>query len=58
MTDARHASDRAKQTYTLLIVDDDRKRSLRRRRKLADRQPNYRVELLGLTPRIDEDTTS
>ena len=33
-------------------------RSLRRRRKLADRQPNYRVELLGLLPRIDERTAS
>ena len=27
-------------------------RSLRRRRKLADRRPEYRVELLGLTPRL------
>lgn len=26
-------------------------RSLRRRRKLADRRPEYRVELLGLKPR-------
>lgn len=25
-------------------------RSLRRRRKLADRRPDYRVELLGLKP--------
>ncbi len=33
-------------------------RSLRRRRKLADRQPNYRVELLGLTPRSHERTES
>ena len=33
-------------------------RSLRRRRKLADRQPNYRVELLGLSPRIDERSAS
>jgi len=33
-------------------------RSLRRRRKLADRQPNYRVELLGLTPRSHERTAA
>ena len=32
--------------------------ALRRRRKLADRQPDNRVELLGLTPRREQRTAS
>jgi predicted transposase YbfD/YdcC len=41
--------------FALAALRNDKthpERSLRRRRKLADRRPEYRVELLGLKPRL------